>query len=802
MRARWFIPALTILSVVTPLSVYADPADASKKDEKAAAPDPKPPKPAAAVDFGGQISPFLAKYCVSCHGAEKPKADLNLTSFSDEASVVRGRKVWGRIKDYVASGEMPPEESPQPSQEEADRFSAAVEAVLAKVDCTSQSDPGRVTIRRLNRAEYNNTIRDLIGVDFHPAADFPSDDVGSGFDNIGDVLTLPPVLFEAYLNAAEKIAETAIVADQPGSKGPVVTLEVEDLPQAAGGSPYNDSARILASQGTVATTYHFPRDAEYVLRARAFGHQAGPEPVKMVFVVDGKPFKEVEVKAVEKEPQVYECRVHLKGGARTFGVAFLNDYYDEKAANPAERDRNLIVDYLEVQGPAYSPDAPKPESHKRIIFKTPTPENKAEVAREIVERFATRAYRRPLAPGEVSRLVKFVDLADQNGESFERGIQLAVQAVLVSPQFLFRVELDRRPPTPRRSSKSKAPTPPPGFPIGQYELASRLSYFLWSSMPDEELFALARDNKLRDGDTLEKQVKRMLADPKARALVENFADQWLQIRNLKTVNPDRGRFPTFDEPLRSAMIQETELFFESVMRDDRSVLELIDADFTFVNERLATHYGIPGVKGEQFRRVSLEGGPRGGILTQASVLTVTSNPTRTSPVKRGKWILEQILGSPPPPPPPDVPELMDDKGVKLTGTLRQRMEQHRANPSCASCHAKMDPLGFGFENFNAIGGWRDTDGDQPVDPSGVLPSGQKFQGPKELKAILKSKDKEFVRCFTEKMLTFALGRGVEYYDACAVDKIVENASKDGYKFSRLVLEIVLSDPFQKRKGRG
>jgi len=751
--------------------------------------------------FSTQARPFLDKYCVSCHGSSKPKADLNLTAFADEASVIRARKLWVRMKDYVESGEMPPEDKDQPTEEEADRFNKWIDATLSKVDCTSQSDPGRVTIRRLNRAEYNNTVRDLVGVDFHPADDFPSDDVGHGFDNIGDVLTLPPMLFEKYLDAAEKIAEQAIVAGPSGKPGPVKVYEAEDLPAEAGGVPFPEGFRTLPSTAQITATHAFPREGDYLLRARAYGDQAGPEPAKMAFVLNGKLLDTVEVKAVAKDPQVYEQRVRVGVGIHKVGVAFLNDYYDEKNPDPKTRDRNLVIDSLEVQAPAVSADAPRPESHRRIIFKTPGKDDRAEVTREIVERFATRAYRRPVSPGEVARLVKFVNLAGENGDSFERGVQVAVEAVLVSPQFLFRVELDTRNRTrPNKRPDPKAAKPADAFPIGEFELASRLSYFLWSSMPDDELSQLAAAKKLREGDNLEKQVRRMLADPRAKALVENFADQWLQIRNLKTVNPDRGRFPSFDDDLRAAMLKETELFFESIMRDDRSVLDLIDADYTFLNERLAKHYGLSGVKGDAFRRVALAGGPRGGVLTQASVLTVTSNPTRTSPVKRGKWILEQVLGTPPPPPPADVPELDDQK--QLAGTLRQRMVQHRENPSCASCHSRMDPLGFGFENFDAIGAWREKDGGQPVDPSGVLPSGQSFQGPKELKAILRGRDKDFTRCLAEKMLTFAVGRGVEYYDTCAVDKVVDGTAGQGFKFSQLVLEIVKSDPFQKRKGRG
>jgi Protein of unknown function (DUF1592)/Protein of unknown function (DUF1588)/Protein of unknown function (DUF1587)/Protein of unknown function (DUF1585)/Protein of unknown function (DUF1595)/Ca-dependent carbohydrate-binding module xylan-binding/Planctomycete cytochrome C len=785
MPRRWLplaiiAPMLGVVSVAT--------ADEPAKT-KASAPAPAP--------FAKSVAPFVAKYCVECHGAAKPKADLNLLAFNDEGSVVRARKLWMRVKEYVEAGEMPPEDHKgQPSQGEIDQLASWIDGTLAKVNCQIPADPGRVTIRRLNRAEYNNTIRDLLGIDFHPADDFPSDDVGYGFDNIGDVLTLPPMLLEKYLEAAESIAERAIVAGHARPLGPLQTWEADKL--TGSGHMYNDTGKMITSAGSVDATHSFPVDAEYILRARAYGQQAGPEPVKMAFLIDGKPLKTITVTAVEKDPKVYEIHAKLKKGSRKISVAFLNDYYNEKASDPSQRDRNLVVEFLEVQGPAVSKNAPLPESHKRIIFKNPTAENRSDVAVEIVERFATRAYRRPLLPGEVAKLVRFVDLARENSDSFERGVQLAVEAVLVSPQFLFRVELGPK----GVQKKNEFVKPPNPAPVTEFELASRLSYFLWSSMPDDELFELARQGKLRAGDNLEKQVRRMLRDRKATALVENFADQWLQIRNLRTVNPDRGRFPTFDDALRTSMQKETELFFEAVMREDRSILDFIDADFTFVNERLAKHYGIAGVKGDAFQRVAVKDGVRGGLLTQASILTVTSNPTRTSPVKRGKWILDQILGTPPPPPPPDVPILKDDRDGPLRGSLRQRMEQHRVNPSCASCHARMDPLGFGFENFDAIGAWRTKDGEYAVDPSGVLPSGQTFQGPKALKAILKAKDKDFTHALTEKLLTYALGRGVEYYDACAVDKVVELTAADKFKFSRLVLEIVKSDPFQKRKKEG
>ncbi|SIO07419.1 Planctomycete cytochrome C [Singulisphaera sp. GP187] len=755
----------------------------------------KPPESSEA-SFSGQITPLLAKYCINCHGDKKPKGGVNLAKLTDEASLVANQKVWQLVIENIESGDMPPEGKPRPSKAEVELLTGWIDARLEKLDCGKESDPGRVTLRRLNRSEYNNTIRDLFGRDFRAAEDFPSDDVGYGFDNIGDVLTLPPILMEQYLAAAESIVEQAIVADSDSS-ALMKTWEAEELEPDAGGSRYDDWARMLASTGEIAVTFPCPRGGEYLFRVRAFGQQAGPEPARMAFQVDGKVIKTVEVTAEVGNPEVYEVKLPLSEGARRLSVAFINDFYEPKAEDPKRRDRNLVVDFLEIQGTAGAANAPLPASHQKIIFQTPTKATRDDCVRAILERFASRAYRRPITPGELARLVKFVDLAEQSGDSFERGIQLALEAVLVSPQFLFRVEID---PRLEKSDKTQFTRT---HPINEFELASRLSYFLYSSIPDDELWQLATEGKLREGDHLEKQVRRMLLDPKAKALVENFADQWLQIRNLKTVNPDPKQFPKFDEPLRAAMLKETELFFEAVMREDRSVLDFLDADYTFLNERLAAHYGINGVKGNEFRRVSLsEGTQRGGLLTQASILTVTSNPTRTSPVKRGKWILEQILGTPPPPPPPDVPELKEDPSTVLTGSLRQRMEQHRANPSCASCHARMDPLGFAFENFDAIGAWRDKDGAFPVDSSGSLPSGQSFQGPEGLKAILKTREKNFTRCLAEKMLTFAIGRGIEDPDKCAIDKIVDTTGSDQSKFSRLVLEIVKSDPFQKRKNRG
>ncbi len=636
----------------------------------------------------------------------------------------------------------------------------------------------------MNRAEYRNTVRDLLLVDYAPTDDFPSDDVGYGFDNIGDVLTLPPILMERYLAAAEAIASRAIVDDNP-PKPPTKLVKLDD---GSGGSAWKRPGRILSSQGDVTAPFDFPLDGTYTFRVKAFAEQAGNEPARMGVKYDGKVVKEFEVKATESKQGTFEAKIQATKGPKPIAAAFLNDFYDPNNPDPKKRDRNLVIRAFEVIGPLPVGNGKLPDSHARVVFRKPKGYGDVEALRAILARLAARAYRRPVTAEEVTRLLGIVVLGKLDGERVEVGLRLAVQAVLVSPHFLFRVELDRD-----SSGASHF--------VDDFELASRLSYFLWSSMPDDELLNVALGGQLRSPGTIEQQVRRMLKDPRSKALTENFAAQWLQIRKLRDVTPDKGQFPRFDDALRASMRRETELFFDAIVKEDRSILDFLDADFTFLNDRLATHYGMSTGGGNEFRRVTLTDGRRGGLLTQASVLTITSNPTRTSPVKRGKWVLEQLLGEAPPPPPPNVPDLKDEKGHQLTGTLRQKMEQHRTNPSCASCHAKMDPLGFGLENFDAVGAWREKEGGFPIDSSGVLPGGQAFRGPRGLREILKGKSKEFTRCLAEKLLTFALGRGLDEVDRCEVERIARAVETDGHRFSRLVLEIVRGDPFQKRKSR-
>jgi len=738
--------------------------------------DEAPLKPVAAdapPPGFADIQQLLSKYCFECHRGDKPKAGMALDVFRDERSAINRPKIWEKVREKIETGAMPPDEKPQPTDDERALVLRWIESRVLKIDCT-KVDPGRVTIRRLNKTEYNNTIRDLVGVDFKPAEDFPSDDVGYGFDHIGDVLSMPPVLLERYLAAAERIVDAAIVTPDP-DRAPV---------RSAGG-------KTLASVGEAVMELELSQTGDYLLRVRAFGQQAGDEKVRMTLRLDGVDVETVEVAAVEGAAQNYEIRLNVPQGKHRWSAKFINDYYKPDDPDPNNRDRNLIVETLEVQGPLGILPEKLPASHTRLI--TSRPQGKADLAdcaRAVLRPFATRAFRRPATEDEIERLTRLVAAAAKEGDSFERGIQLAMQAVLVSPHFLFRIELD---PEPHNPQAIRA--------LNDFELATRLSYFLWSSLPDDELMRLAREGALRKEGNLAAQTRRMLKDPKSSALIDNFAGQWLQLRNLKIVSPNKKQFPGFDDALREAMATETRLFFEAIVREDRSVVEILDANFTFVNGPLAKHYGIAGVEGDEFRRVALISPERGGILGHASVLTVTSNPTRTSPVKRGKWILENLLNAPPPPPPPNVPNLKEASEKLPQATLRQKMELHRANPACAVCHTQMDALGFGLENYDPIGAWRAKDGELDIDPSGTLPGGASFKSPAELKAVLKTRFGEFRRCLAEKLLVYALGRGLEYYDKCTVDAVMRNMTSNGDTFSALVIEIVGSDAFQKRRGK-
>jgi len=737
--------------------------------------------------FEQRLQPFVETYCTACHMGDTPAGGIAFESYTTRGSLLEHAAAWQKVIEQLDFESMPPADELQPDKAERREIVEWLQSVGTAPDGGGPVDPGRVTIRRLNRAEYNNTIRDLVGIDIQPAADFPTDDVGYGFDNIGDVLSMPPIMLERFLDAAEQVADAAIRTTDPNMPTARRFQASDELME---GGKLDDTSRVLPSQGEISVEAEFAVAGEYILRASAFGMQAGSELVKMGFHLDRDDLEVVEVPAVSEAPGQYEVRAKVEEGRHRFAVSFENDYYRPEGPEEERGDRNLYVEYLEIEGPFGLEATPLPESHRRIIYRTPAEgESEEACARELIATFATRAFRRPTTDDEVSRLIELFNLRRGEGGSFEQSMQLAITAVLVSPHFLFRIEEDRPPSEPGGISA----------PVSDYELASRLSYFLWSSLPDEELLAAAAAGTLHQADVREAQIRRMLADPKSDALVHNFADQWLQIRNLERLAPDEKLFDDFDEPLRAAMAEETRRFFAGVMREDRSVLELLDANYTYLNERLARHYGIEGITGEEFRRVELPSNTRGGVLTQASILTITSNPTRTSPVKRGKWVLETLLGTPPPPPPADVPLLVEGEQAALSGSLRERTLQHRADPNCASCHERMDPLGFGLENFDAIGRWREQDGEFSIDPSGTLPSGESFAGPAELRTILLGRAAEFRHSLAEKLLTYALGRGLEYYDRTAVDGLVHALEAGDDRFTALVVAVAASDPFRLRR---
>ncbi|TWU00934.1 hypothetical protein Pla52n_43040 [Stieleria varia] len=718
----------------------------------------------------------MQTYCYDCHdsGSEIPLADD-----SSIESLKKNRTRWVQALSHVRLGSMPPEDGPEMDPATRERLAAMIDSLANAVDCVQNPNAGKVAMRRLNRAEYRNTIMDLTGVDYEPASEFPGDDVGYGFDNIGDVLSLPPILMEKYLDAAEEISGKAIYTP-PAPEIYEIQRDPGSLINADKWG--NRSPLVISSRGTVSLQATLPFGAMYKLTITASGDQGGDEPCKMEIATGGTK-KIIDVPNDDEKDFTIELR--MGRGTRQIDITFLNDYY---VANQV--DRNLRLHHIKLVGQearsTVVSDTKLPASHKKIIFVRPGPgvdEDRATSA--IMLRFASRAFRRPATEDEVNRLTQLAAQVRADGGMFEEGIQVAMQAVLASPHFLFRVE--RTQPT-----ADGQPMPP----ISDYELATRVSYFLWSSMPDDELLLMAHRGQMRDRSILLRKVASMLQDRRANQFVENFAAQWLQLRNLDNVDPDVRLYRGFNDEIRQLMKRETLTFFAGVMRENMPVTTLLDADFTYINEPLAEFYGITGVSGDHFRRVSLQGTPRGGLLTHASVLTVTSNPTRTSPVKRGKWVLENLLNMPPPPAPPNVPEL--DRG-KLTGTLRERMEQHRSNPACASCHNMMDPLGFALENFDAVGRWRTTEGREKIDASGKLPDGTTFDGIDGLRAnIAGPRREQFVRCLAEKMLIYAVGRGTEYYDKCAIDKIVSECRAHEYRFAYLVAAIIASDPFQKQ----
>ncbi len=740
-------------------------------------------EPAKLDSFQRHVMPLLERYCVDCHGNGELEGGVILDRFANQEAAIKDGKIWIRVRDAIQERIMPPADEPQPSIAELDQIVGWIEKDFLAAQCAKPESSAPVVMRRLNRREYNNTIRDLLGLDLHLADGFPADDIGFGFDNVGSALNISPVHIEKYLEAAETALQKAIVLPDVAGLSPAELIGLKTYPL-----PPNAAVEFK----------HALKPGRY-LAAFSLVRVGIPEsipPPKLV-IGFGKDRRTVDAVSVQDETVVYRYWLTVAEGDNQVYVKLAPG--QEKGPNVVRprvladnisgdkrygNEIGLHVDSMVVKGPVVLKTDKLPESHRKILFRTPTygDQSRLDCARDVITRFTEQAFRRPTQPDEVDRLVEIFRLANDRGESFERAVQIALTTVLASPRFLFLVE-------PEEAHKDRC--------LNDFELASRISYFLWSTMPDEELFSQARAKTLRSN--LRQQVVHMLNDPRSSEFVANFTGQWLQLRKLAGVARDKDLFRAFDDTLRDAMRQETEHFFAYILRNDRSILELIDADYTFVNETLARHYEIEAVKGSEFRRVALNDRRRGGVLTQASILTLTSNPNRTSPVKRGQWILQQILGTPPPPPPPEVAKLDERPQAAEVASLRERMELHRSNPQCTSCHQQMDPLGFALENYDAIGRFRTMDGDFPVDPSGELIGGRKFTDVKELKQLLKSNGStKFARCLVENMLTYALGRGLEAYDYCTVDDIRHLLAANDYRIRNIIFGIVESRAFQYR----
>ena len=771
-----------------------------------------------------QYRSLVDRYCVTCHNATLKTAGLNLDHANVE-NVSDDGETWEKVVRKLNAGAMPPAGMPRPDQADSNAFINYLEAELDRA-AAAQPDPGRPVVRRLNRSEYGNAVRDLLAVEFDEHVLLPNDDSGYGFDTVGEALSVSPLLAEAYMSTARKISSKAVgdedikpfIAEYEVSRRLVQNDRMsEDLP--------------FGSRGGIGVRHHFPLDGEYTLKVRLQRNNDNyirglGEPHQLDIRMDGSLLESFTVGGEHKgnssplysfinkdylgdpEQENYEFSAdegmevsfHAKAGTKQIGVAFLQQLYELEGENrPQQSFDELLsfkggepaVDKISISGPYDAKGLGTTASRKRIFQCNPASVSEEEVcAEQILSTLARRAYRRPVDETDVQTLLQLYTVGNTQG-GFEAGIRTGIQGILVSPHFLFRIE--------REPEKVSPGTP---YPVSDLDLASRLSFFLWSSIPDDELLALAEAGKLRDPAVLVNQVHRMLADTRSRALVENFTGQWLGLRKLDNVSPDPKVFPQFDDNLREAMKQETVLFAESIASEDRSLLDFLRADYTFVNERLARHYDIPNVIGSGFRRVSLADNTRKGLLGKGSILTVTSYANRTSPTLRGKWVLDNILGTPPPPPPPDVPALKEENVENgRTLTMRERMEQHRVNPTCAVCHNRMDPLGFAMDNFDAIGSWRAEEDITPIDPSGVLPDGTSFHGPVELTEILLSRPEQFLQTITEKFLMYALGRGLEYNDQPIVRKIIRESAESDHRWSQVVLEIVKSMPFQMRRSK-
>ncbi len=681
--------------------------------------------------------------------------------------------------DFLNTGslELGEETSDQSVDREGDCKPDDEEVAANNVVAPDEIDPGRVTLQRLNRFEYNNTVRDLLGITSRPADNFPEDDFGYGFNNNGDVLSLSPLHLESYHRTAEQMIEEALAGGAPASS--INRVEAENMNSTVGSG--NNEFWNLFSNGEVTSVETIPATGSYNIRVRAAQQAAGPEDAQMSVAINGQPVETFTVSATANAPEIYETSTTLEEGGQQISVAFLNDYYDADAGD----DRNLLVDWVEIEGPTDAVAEASPQRDQILTCDADQADQQA-CAEEIISTFGKEAWRRPLEDAEVTRLTQFVDLAISEGDNFETGIKLALRAILVSPNFIFRVETD---PDPLDATPHA---------LTDYELASRLSYFIWSSMPDDELMQLADEGRLQDDEVLRQQVDRMLDDEKSIALIDQYATQWLYIDAVLNTNPDYEKYPEFSEELKESMRMETRLFVRELIDTNAPLDTLLTANFTYLDQRLAAHYDVAGITGDEHVRHEWQGEDRRGLLGHGGLLTATSHPNSTSPVLRGKWVLDNILCDEPPPPPPGVENLADDPQISEDMTMRERFEAHSEDPQCVTCHRVMDPIGFGMEHYDGVGSWRDLDNGKPVDASGELPGGLSFNGPTELSQIL-AEHKKLPECATEKMVTYALGRGVKKWDRPLLEAIVtETAPNHGFR--DLITAVVLSDAFRYRRG--
>ena len=769
----------------------------------AAKPQPKP--------VANALSPqhaLVNRYCVVCHN-EKLKTGGLMLDKADIDHPGQHPEIWEKVVRKLRGGMMPPQGMPRPAQPQLDGLIVSLETSLDKANAP-HPNPGRAPLHRLNRTEYANAIRDLLHLNVDVSELLPADDESNGFDNIAEALRVSPSLLESYLSASREISSLAI----GDPKTPTVSHIVQVPPDLA--QSEHIEGLPLGTRGGALIHYNFPLNADYdfsvVLLRNIVGYLTGMEfPHQLEISIDGKRAfiapvgGEADLELLDTNLALagdtldarLRTRVHVDAGPHDVAVAFLrrDSAESDEPLEPFTRDLDLqnmngipLIDHVQITGPINATGPGDTPSRDRIFVCHPN-SSKDEIpcAKKILRTLAGRAYRRPVTDSDMETLLTFYQSGRNHG-NFDSGIENALRLILASPNFIFRSEPDPA-------------SQPPGslYHVPDLELASRLSFFLWSSIPDDELLKVAEDGKLKNPVVLEREVRRMLADPKAESLVNNFAEQWLFLRNVQSLAPDQATFPNFDDNLRQAFKHETERFFDSIVKEDHNVMDLLTADYTFVNERLAKLYDIPNVYGSQFRRVALTNPARRGLLGQGSILAVTSYPTRTSPVLRGKWIMENIMGSPPPAPPPNVPALKDQaQGGKIL-SIRQLMEEHRKNPPCSTCHKVMDPLGFSLENFNGIGEYRTKDASGPIDASGKLADGTKINGIIELREALLKHPEYFVGTLTEKLLTYALGRPLEYYDMPVVRGIVHSASRNDYRFSSLIMGIVKSEPFEMKK---